>query len=53
MYVPANNTNLSLLLRLQKDLVLYPSKNGSVADLLEEAKKQVELAPEGGSGKLR
>lgn len=36
----------------EKELVLYPSKNGTVADLLEEAKKQVELA-ENGSGRLR
>ena len=37
----------------EKELVLYPNKNGSVANLLEEAKKQVELDAENGSGKLR
>jgi ubiquitin carboxyl-terminal hydrolase 7 len=37
---------------LQKELVLYPSKNGKVTELLEEAKKQVEMEPEG-SGRLR
>ena len=36
----------------EKELVLYPNKNGSVDDLLDEARKQVELA-EGGSDKLR
>lgn len=36
----------------EKELILYPNKNGTVADLLEEAKKQVELS-EGGTGKLR
>lgn len=36
----------------EKELILYPNKNGTVADLLEEAKKQVELS-ENGSGKLR
>ncbi|KAF8789210.1 ubiquitin carboxyl-terminal hydrolase 7-like isoform X2 [Argiope bruennichi] len=36
----------------EKELILYPSKKGLVADLLEEAKKQVELS-ENGSGKLR
>lgn len=32
--------------------MLYPNKRGLVSDLLEEAKKQVELSPDG-SGKLR
>lgn len=36
----------------EKELILYPNKGGTVADLLEEAKKQVEFS-EGGSGKLR
>ncbi|XP_021358377.1 ubiquitin carboxyl-terminal hydrolase 7-like isoform X1 [Mizuhopecten yessoensis] len=36
----------------EKELVLYPNKNGNVGDLLEEAKKQAELS-EDGSGKLR
>ncbi|KAH6943427.1 hypothetical protein HPB50_021659 [Hyalomma asiaticum] len=36
----------------EKELVLYPNKNGCVSDLLEEARKQVELS-EDGSGKLR
>ena len=39
-------------LSCQRELVLYPNKNGKVQDLLEEAKKQVELS-ENGSGKLR
>ncbi|GIY89443.1 ubiquitin carboxyl-terminal hydrolase 7 [Caerostris extrusa] len=39
-------------LKEEKELVLYPSKNGIVADLLEEAKKQVEMS-ENGSGRLR
>lgn len=39
-------------LKEEKELVLYPNKTGSVKDLLEEAKKQVELA-EDGTGKLR
>ena len=37
---------------MQKELVLYPDKNGCVADLLSEARKQVNLT-ENGSGKLR
>ena len=37
---------------VQKELVLYPNKNGCVADLLEEGKKQVDLI-ESGSAKLR
>ncbi|KAL3236907.1 hypothetical protein MRX96_022160 [Rhipicephalus microplus] len=36
----------------EEELVLYPNKNGCVSDLLEEARKQVELS-EDGSGKLR
>lgn len=36
----------------EKELTLYPNKNATVAELLEEAKKVVELSPEG-SGKLR
>lgn len=36
----------------EKELILYPNKCGTVADLLEEAKKQVEFS-EDGSGKLR
>lgn len=39
-------------LKEEKELTLYPSKNGTVAELLEEAKKCVELSPDG-SGKLR
>ncbi|XP_075231892.1 ubiquitin-specific protease 7 isoform X3 [Lycorma delicatula] len=39
-------------LKEEKELTLYPNKNGTVADLLEEAKKAVELSPDG-SGKLR
>lgn len=36
----------------ERELVLYPNKNGTVADLLEEARKQVTLT-ENGSAKLR
>lgn len=36
----------------EKELILYPNKNGTVADLLEEAKKQIGTS-EGGTGKLR
>lgn len=36
----------------EQELVLYPNKNGTVADLLHEARKQVTLS-ENGSGKLR
>ncbi|XP_034946469.1 ubiquitin carboxyl-terminal hydrolase 7 isoform X3 [Chelonus insularis] len=39
-------------LKEEKEIILYPNKNGTVATLLEEAKKQVELS-ESGSGKLR
>ncbi|XP_046987971.1 ubiquitin carboxyl-terminal hydrolase 7 [Schistocerca americana] len=39
-------------LKEEKELILYPNKNGTVSDLLEEARKQVELS-ENGSGKLR
>lgn len=43
---------LSPKLKDEKELILYPSKGGTVADLLDEAKKQVELT-EGGSNRLR
>lgn len=36
----------------EKELILYPNKNGTVADLLEEAKKQIEFSDDS-SGKLR
>ncbi|UYV65714.1 USP7 [Cordylochernes scorpioides] len=39
-------------LKEEKELVLYPNKNGKVADLLEEARKQVTLT-ENSTGKLR
>lgn len=39
-------------LKEEKELVLYPNKCGTVQDLLDEARKQVELSPDG-SGKLR
>lgn len=39
-------------LKEQKELILFPDKNGSVEDLLNEAKKHIELAADG-SGKLR
>lgn len=37
----------------EKELILYPNKNGTVKTLLEEAAKQIELNPEEGSGQLR
>lgn len=37
---------------LQKELLLYPNKNGVVSDLFEEAKKHVTESPES-SGKMR
>lgn len=39
-------------LLIQKELLLYPNKNGTAAELLSEARKQIELS-EDGSGKLR
>lgn len=39
-------------LKEEKEITLYPNKNGRVSDLLEEAKNLVELSPDG-SGKLR
>lgn len=36
----------------EKELILYPNKGGTVGDLLEEAKKQIEFS-EGSTGKLR
>lgn len=36
----------------EKELILYPNKNGTVADLLEEAKKQIEFC-EDSTGRLR
>ncbi|KAK7111658.1 ubiquitin carboxyl-terminal hydrolase 7-like isoform X1 [Littorina saxatilis] len=39
-------------LKEERELVLYPDKNGRVSDLLEEARKQVELTDKG-SCKLR
>ncbi|KAF4527554.1 hypothetical protein B566_EDAN016060 [Ephemera danica] len=36
----------------EKELILFPNKRGTVADLLEEAWKQVELS-ENGTGRLR
>ncbi|MCL4123129.1 UNVERIFIED_CONTAM: hypothetical protein GTU68_036606 [Idotea baltica] len=39
-------------LKEEVELVLYPNKNGTVADLLQEARKQVTLS-ENGSSKLR
>lgn len=35
-----------------KDLILYPNKNGRISDVLEEAVKVVELSP-AGTGQLR
>lgn len=37
----------------EKELILYPNKNGTVKTLLEEAAKQIELNYEEGSGQLR
>lgn len=42
----------STSLCLQRELVLYPDKNGRVSDLLEEARKQVELVDKE-NGKFR
>lgn len=39
-------------LKEEKELILYPNKNGTVQDLLDEARKLVELS-EDGSGRLR
>ncbi|XP_017767859.1 PREDICTED: ubiquitin carboxyl-terminal hydrolase 7 isoform X1 [Nicrophorus vespilloides] len=36
----------------EKELILYPNKGGTVSDLLDEAKKQIEFS-EGSTGKLR
>ena len=41
-------------LKEEKELVLYPNKDGTVADLLEEAAKQVQPTSDAaGSGQLR
>lgn len=40
-------------LKEEKELVLYPNKNGCVADLLNEAMKQIELSSEDGLSRLR
>lgn len=45
-----NNSNGGM--KEEKELVLYPNKNGTVADLLSETKKQIEMLPNG-TGKLR
>ena len=37
---------------LQKELVVYPDKDGSVGDLLREVRKQITLSKDG-SGQLR
>ncbi|XP_023245457.1 ubiquitin carboxyl-terminal hydrolase 7 [Copidosoma floridanum] len=39
-------------LKEEKEIILYPNKNGTILTLLEEAKKQVDLS-ENSSGKLR
>lgn len=44
---------LSINMKEEKELILYPNKNGTVKTLLEEAAKQIELNPEEGSGQLR
>lgn len=43
---------VSSSLKEEKEIILYPNKNGTVSTLLEEAKKQIEIS-ENGSGKLR
>jgi len=40
-------------LKEEKELVLYPDKNGTVGDLFEEIWKHVDRNTENGSGKLR
>lgn len=40
-------------LKEERELSLYPNKSGTVIDLLEEAKKMVDLSPTEGTGKLR
>lgn len=44
---------LSINMKEEKELILYPNKNGTVKTLLEEAAKQIEFNPEEGSGQLR
>ena len=39
-------------LKEEKEITLYPNKNGKVSDLLEEAKNVVDLSTDG-SGRLR
>lgn len=43
---------LGLTMKDEKELILYPNKNGTVGDLLDEAKKQIEFT-ESSTGKLR
>ena len=45
-------TWVSNKLKEEKELTLYPNKNGTVSDLLEEARKQMTESPDS-SGKLR
>lgn len=49
----SNFFQLSINMKEEKELILYPNKNGTVKTLLEEAAKQIELNPEEGSGQLR
>lgn len=44
---------LSIDMKVEKELVLFPNKNGTVRTLLEEARKQVEFNRDIGSGLLR
>lgn len=45
---------IDLNLKEEKELILYPNKNGTVKTLLEEAAKQIEVSKDGvGSGQLR
>lgn len=44
---------LSINMKEEKELILYPPKTGTIKDLLEEAAKQVEMNADEGSGQLR
>lgn len=51
-FVSSQVTWVGPKLKEEKEITLYPNKNGKVSDLLEEAKNLVELSSDG-SGKLR
>lgn len=44
---------LSINMKEEKELILFPNKNGTVKTLLEEAAKQIDFNFEEGSGQLR